>query len=258
VAKRGKTIILVIIVTAAAIFAFVEGDDGSGPAYAPYNTGEIGTSLFYDTLRRMGYPVGVGYAPLTRESDTRYAYILIQPYNPYITAEMAEDMIDWVKGGGRLVFMHNTDPTVFDRLLVETPCRYVGEYRYYDIGTGSIVTGRSQPLTNRSLLADPTNAERLHGILTLWQAERIVFPVYYHGVHPPETMFSNLPLIIRLVIIQLGIATLALLWHSGIRFGKPVPAYEETEREENEHIRALARLYTKTERNNRNDKNIDR
>jgi hypothetical protein len=41
---------------------------------------------------------------------------------------------------------------------------------------------------------------------------------------------------------------LLLIWHVGKRFGKPVPAYEETEREENEQVRALARLYNKTDR----------
>jgi len=253
VVKRGKAIVLAIVVFTAEAIVFTWNDDGgSGPVYAPYSTGDTGTGLFHDTLRRMGYPVSVGYAPLTRENDVRHAYILIQPFNPYVTREMAEEMLEWVRGGGRLVFLHNTNPTVVDNILASETVRTVGQFNYYNVGAGSVVTGRAQPITNRPLLSDPGYAATLHGIITQWQAERIVFPVYYHGVHPPETMFSNLPPVMRLVIIQLVIAVLALLWHLGKRFGKPIPAYGEMEREENEYVRALARLYMKKERKDQN------
>ncbi|MCL2203338.1 MAG: DUF4350 domain-containing protein [Defluviitaleaceae bacterium] len=244
--KRGKSFILVLIVVAAAVFVFVRSDDVSGPMYSPFSTAEAGTRLFYDTLRHMGYPVQIGYAPLTRASDTRHVYIIIQPFNPAVSQEMAEEMLDWVRRGGRLIFLQNSRPTVIDRYLAGTRNLTAGDFLHYTPGLGQVVTGRAELMTNVNLVENAAPGIRLHEFLSDWGAERIVFPVYYHGVRPRETMFSRLPLIVRLVTIQLGIATVVLLWHVGKRFGKPVPAYEETEREENEQIRALARLYHKT------------
>jgi hypothetical protein len=257
VAKRGKTLGLAVIVLAAAVFVFTRNSGGGGPAYAPYTAGEMGTSLFFDTLRHMGLPVSVEYAPLTRKSDTRHVYILVQPYNPAVTQEMAEEMLEWVQRGGHLVFLHGSQPTVIDRLLAGTQNRAEGDFLHYTAGLGTVVTGQAYPLTNLRLTENAAPAAALHNLLAQWSdAERFVFPAYYYGVHPPETMFSRLPMVVRLAVIQPGIAALALLWHLGKRLGKPIPAYEETEREENEHVRALARLYTKTQRKGKDhDKN---
>jgi hypothetical protein len=255
-AKRGKLLILVLIIVAAVVIVFTNGNN-NGPPYAPSSTSEMGISLFYDTLRQLDYPVRVGYAPLTRDSNTEHAYILVQPTNPMITTELAEEMLEWVRRGGRLVFLFNSGPTAVDRLLAGTRPQQINGFNYYRVGLGSVVTGQSYRITNLRLISDAEPAVQLHGILSRWDAERIVFSAYYHGMHPTETLFSRLPLVIRLVIIQLGIAVLLLLWHLGKRFGKPVPAYEETEREEHEHVRALARLYIKTERKNKNAENIN-
>jgi hypothetical protein len=237
----------VLVVVASAVFLTFNQND-SNPSYAPFSTGETGTSLFFDTLRLMGYPVRISYTPLTRSSDTEHVYIIIQPYNPHVTAETAEEMLEWVRLGGRLIFLHNTEPTVLDRLFDDAVRREINGFNHYSAGAGAVITGRAHGLTNRRLMQDASPGYELHRFLTLWDAERIYFAAYYHGMHPPDTLFSRLPLIVRLTVIQSGIAVLFLLWHLGKRFGKPVPVYEETEREENEQVRAMARLYMKTHR----------
>jgi hypothetical protein len=243
--RHRRTFVLILIVLAAAVFVLLQ-TNGDGPPFAPNSTAEGGTSLFYDTLRHMGCPVRMVYTPLTRQRDIRNAVVIIQPYNPPVTVEMAEEMLEWVRLGGRLVFLHNSGPPELDLLLLDMESIGEGGFFRYTIGLGEIVTGRAHGLTNIRLMNDPAPGEVLHRIISSWGTERIDFSLYYHGYRPPETMFSELPLVMRLVLIQLGLAGLAVVWHLGKRFGKPVPAFEETEREENEEVRALARLYMKT------------
>jgi hypothetical protein len=244
--KRGK-VLAALIILAAAVTILVVNNDTNGPPFAPFSVTETGTSVFYDTLRFMGYPVSVGYTPLTRDSDTNYIYVLIQPHTPAVTKEAAEEMLDWVRRGGRLIFLHNNPPTEVDSLLAGIQRRNIHDFLYYNIGLGVVVTGRASPVTNQRLIQQPEPAVQLHEMISRWDGERIIFSAYYYGTTQPDNLFTVLPLVVRLTIIQSGIAVLYYLWHLGKRFGKPVPAYEETEREENEHVRALARLYTKTQ-----------
>jgi len=50
----------------------------------------------------------------------------------------------------------------------------------------------------------------------------------------------------QLFTYQLAIIAALIIWRLGKRFGEPIPFYEEIEREENEHIKALANLYQKS------------
>ncbi|MCL2189262.1 MAG: DUF4350 domain-containing protein [Defluviitaleaceae bacterium] len=243
-ARRGKIFILVLIVLVSVIITFVQNEDDGGPTYAPFTTNEMGASLFYDTLRHMGKPVRFGYAPLTATTDPRHVYVIIQPSNPHISLEMAEEILEWVRRGGRLILLQNGH-NIMDAILTHTPPHRINGFAYHREGFGAIVTGQARDLANAQLMHNAAPAEALHSILTAWNAERIVFPVYYYGIRPPQTFFSQLPLVIRLVIVQLCVAALAMLWHVGKRFGRAVPLYEEVEREENEQVRALARLYYK-------------
>ncbi|MCL2363260.1 MAG: DUF4350 domain-containing protein [Defluviitaleaceae bacterium] len=244
--RWGKTLILIAIVLGAAVFLVMRADNGDGPPYSPFLTDEPGTSLLFDTLQHMGYPVRMSYAPLTRTRNNDHVHVIIQPFNPPVTTEMAEEMLEWVYSGGRLIFLHNNLQNEMNRLLPNDPGRMVYGLAYFYHGAGSVVTGRANPIVNRSLLDDAAGGAAVHSVLSEWGADRIYFVVYYHGFHPPETMFSSLPLVVRLVLIQLGITVLMLLWHVGKRFGRAIPAFEETEREENEQVRAVARLYMKT------------
>ena len=83
----------------------------------------------------------------------------------------------------------------------------------------------------------------LHRALDAWQADRIWFAEYYHGYRTRETLVTQLPDVVKYATAQLVLITFVMVGWLGKRFGKPVPYYEEIEREENEHIKALAKLY---------------
>jgi len=250
-----KTFIYIAIVLIAAFIITRFINSGNNRWYTATSTGDMGASLFYDTLRHMGYPARIGRQPLTPDSNLQNVYILVQPHTPHVSREMAEEMVEWVRRGGRLVFLHTSHSSILNIVGTEGETIYyhrpLGRTRGYQwslhqVGNGEIIIGSPRPLLNAALVERPYPGTILESHLRRWQGEQIIFAEYYLGFANQETFIGSLPFIVQLVLAQLVITFIILIWHLGKRFGNPVPYYEEEEREENEHVRALAKLYMKT------------
>ncbi|MCL1842269.1 MAG: DUF4350 domain-containing protein [Defluviitaleaceae bacterium] len=235
------------IIVMAVLVSYIM-DTGDGAAYSISSTGERGASLLFDTLRHMDYRVRASYRPLTSRTGTDYVYIIIQPRTPLINYYMAEEMIEWVRNGGRLIFLRGNHPLdlVFDN-VINTAGIDLGDFWAYRVGSGEIITGSAPDVRNDYLMNNSGAGQAIQLTLDRWNSERdiatIFFAEYYHGFHTAETFVGRLPLVMRLLLAQVLILTIIAIWHFGKRFGNPVPYYEETEREENEYVHALARLY---------------
>jgi len=233
------TIIVILVVT--VLYFFRQGDSAGRP-FVVSNTYRRGVSLFFDTLQHMGYPVEVSHRPLTIDTDTAHVYIIIQPAFPPSDYERAE-MLEWVRSGGRLIFIQTRRP-----LNIMAFGSQLGNIWIYEYGEGMAIISHPDHINNLTLMHHADTGTHLHRIITQWNADRIIFAEYYHTAPVGDNLFSRLPLIVRLVFIQLGIAALITIWHFGKRFGNPVPYYAETERQENEHVHAVTRPYLKTRR----------
>jgi len=253
-----KTFIYIVIVFVAVFIITRFINAGNNRWYTVTSTGDMGASVFYDTLRHMGYPARIGRQPLTADSNLQNVYILIHPHTPHVSREMAEEMVEWVRRGGRLVFLHTSHSSILNIVGTEGETifyhRPQGRARGYQwtlhqVGHGEIIIGSSRPLLNAALVEHPYAGIVLESHIRRWQGEEIMFAEYYLGFTAQQTFIGELPFIVQLVLAQLVLAFIILVWHLGKRFGNPVPYYEEEEREENEHVRALARLYMKTKTN---------
>ena len=213
------------------------------PNYTSFSNGSHGVSLLYDTLRHMQYPVGALYRPVGETVSINNAVFIIQPTNPRLNAEITENILNWVHRGGRLIYLENRQPTAMDRALENEYYTTFGSMRMYRLGMGEILTGRADTITNVNLMKDPIYGKGIAYILTRWNPEHIYFAEYYHGYRETAGTFRLLPLWLQLITVQLIISAIALIWHFGKRFGSPIPFYEEIEREENEQVLVLARLY---------------
>ena len=218
------------------------------PDYTMFSRSEYGVSLLYDTLQQMGNPMGIMYQPVGDGLSINDVVFIIQPTNPRPTTEMAEDILTWVQQGGRLIYLENSQPNIMDRVLRNEYYRAFGSLRWYRFGMGEVVTGRANAIVNINLMTDPTYGEGIAYILSGWNPDRIYFAEYYHGYHREHSAFSQMPLWLQLVAIQVIIAAAAIVWHLGKRFGSPIPLYEEIEREENEQVLTLARLYKQADK----------
>jgi len=218
-------------------------NDLQHPDYTSFSTRNYGISLLHDTLRHMQYPVGILYRPVGETVSINHAVFIIQPTNPRINTENTESILNWVRGGGRLIYLENRQPTVIDRALDNEYHTAFGSMRIYRLGMGEIVTGRADTVINANLMEDSAYGQGIAYILAGWNPEYIYFAEYYHGYREMTGAFRLLPLWLQLVVVQMIIGIVALVWHFGKRFGVPTPFYEEIEREENEQVFVLARLY---------------
>ena len=241
-------VLIIIIVVAAVVISIFGGNNENGPAFSVISTADNGTSLLYDTLKHMDYPVRIGRHPLTTFSDVNDVYVIIQPFAPAIDNDMAAEILEWVQQGGRLIFLHNIPQNAIERNITATPQAIGGRQSgllLYNYGLGQVITGRTGDVLNINLIENAAMGVALHNIISHWNADIIWFAGYYHGMHPPEDFLGNIPFIVRLLIAQLLLACATAMWHLGKRFGNPQPYYEAVEREANEHVHALARLYKK-------------
>ena len=245
--KSFSWIIPLVIVLAAAVFLLVMGGN-DGPPYVSNSRGDWGASVLYDTLGLLGFNVGRSQRPLTTRTSLGDAYIILSPRSPFVNDEMAGVMLEWVYMGGRLIYLDNF-PT-FERLIDG-----VGEHMFgftlFRHGQGEVLTGPASYVANRSLAE---NSESGHGVfltLSRWDADRVRFADYYHGFHAETTLVGNLPFVVQLFLMQSVIFAIAIIWYLGKRFGAVVPYYRIIEREENEYLRSVARLYFLTKKKKR-------
>jgi len=223
-----KFLIPAIIVAVAVGILYMSQSTDGGPSYSSITTGNLGTSLLYDTLSHMGYPVARSHRQLTTQTNVNYVYILIQPLAQHIHIEAREEMLEWVRSGGRLIFLHNRRPTLIDDMLRRQGIEGVsiGDLTLYQVGLGEVITGRAFAATNNALISDASIGRDIEFRLRHWDnVERILFGEYYQGFHrqPRRTLLGGLPFVMQLLLIQLVIFVLVMLWHVGKRFGKPMP-----------------------------------
>jgi len=245
--KKQNTVFLILVIIIAMLVLFIFDTEDTAPRYSAISTSENGSSLLFDTLRHMGHPVQISRRPLTTATDPSHVYIVIQPYAPNINRTNGEEILEWVQSGGRLIFLSSPTPNIMDRIIPGSG-RSLHGLTSHHIGMGEVISGPAFPILNANLMESPDAGQGIEYILREWNPERIFFAAYYHGMEQGENFFSRLPLIVQLIFVQMAIVGVFAVWHLGKRFGKPAPFYEETEREENEHVRALARLLNKFHR----------
>ena len=240
--RKKWAVILPIIIISVSVFITYAFDTGDGTPYTSSSTGKEGVSLLFDTLKYMDYNVRISRRPIMPQVNINDVYIVVQPRRSVMTPDAEREMLEWVKNGGRLI-------------LLESGHRFI-DAQSESIENGQIITGNVLPILNGSLMKDAYPGHMLQIAIERWNTERTVetiyFAEYYLGNQSADTLFGKLPLVVRLVFIQMAILAVIVVWHLGKRFGNPIHYYEEVEREENEYIRALARLYMETERKRRN------
>ena len=248
---KNKGLILAMVLLAALLAGITWGlnrNNQNYPNFTSMSNNELGVSLLYDTLQHLQYPVTTLHLPVNDALSFNDVVFIIQPVRPRVCHCMTEDILDWVRLGGRLFFLENRANTVMDNALESEPYQRIDNLRRYRVGMGEVITGRADNITNINLMCNPSYGETIANILTAWSPVQIHFAEYYHGFQRTEGIFGQLPVGIRMVTFQIFITAAVLMWHLGKRFGKPIQFYEEVERDENEQVIVLARLYKQADR----------
>jgi len=197
----------------------------------------------------MGYPVSRSYSALDAGTEgNQDVYILINPDINYFSDTEFNDALDWVYNGGRLIFLDSSAYSVADYTLpyrLDDPGATAHGYTLYSYGLGEIITGGADPLLNKALMENSRPGADFVRLLNRWDISNLYFSESIHGYINTGNAWYRTPEILKILTYQLGIIAALIIWRFGKRFGRPVPYFEEAEREENEHIKALANIYNK-------------
>jgi hypothetical protein len=239
-------LILASILLALNVFLGGSGE-GSQPEWTSLSSGENGTSLLYDCLKEMGFKVFPGYSKISMSSGIHDVHIVIHPSS--VTGEELQSMLDWVGRGGRMIYMDDEAGIAsIEALILEEffpSRRSYGNLIVAECGLGQIALGRAELVSNINLMNNSSAGQSIASILNSWEKTGIYFSEYYHRIYDSGNAWRTLPSSLKALVYQLALLAALIVWHLGKRFGKPVPLYEEIERDENEFLKALANLYRK-------------
>ncbi len=251
--QNRKDIVILIIVLVIAIGCFIclyllaERSIGQA-SFSVLNKENKGVSVIFQTMNKIDYPVSIADDKILYK-DNQDVQIIIEPISFDASKLNDEDIKDWVRDGGKLVYLsshwneiyldYGKKQSEYICSLTDTVKAVVFSYK-----KGFVLIGDSSILSNKTLTFDTDGAYWILQEIDKWNYKKIEFNEYYHILRDEQSsLWKDIPQGIKLILYQIVILIIITLLYKGKRFGKPVPLYEEVEREENEYIYAVASLY---------------
>lgn len=238
--KNNKDLMLFIIIIPVFLFlAFyiLPRMDKNIPQYSVINISNPGYSVFYESLKKLNYPVERTLTQLTE----------VQPDSVQIISSGGvfdinnQDIMKWVERGGILVYL---TPETAPLIKYATSVGTNDNIKLYTYHKGSIINADADFLTNKTLMKDTSKAYKLLKEISKRAYKKLYFNESY--MFPSDTtksLWEVTPTEVKYIIYQMLIVLAALFYYKGKRFGKIMPLYEEVEREENEYLYSAASLY---------------
>ena len=215
--------------------------------YSILNKGKIGTSVFYETLKKLDYHVKLVVSDIKQQKNS-VQIVALSDSSPKL--DINDDQLkEWIKNGGKLIYL--TDRLWEDKLnygsKIDTYSMNANtEAIVYSYGNGNIILGSTKLIENKTLTKDTEGAYWLLNQIDKLQYEYIGFNEYYQYTSTEKpSLWRDTPNGIKAILFQLLIFAFIIIYYKGKRFGKPKLLYEEVERTENEFIYAVAALYKK-------------
>lgn len=232
-------IIFIILIPLFLLSSFYVSSrmEGTLPTYSVINKSRQGYSVFYEALKNLKYSVDRSLTPI--ESHAINSVQIAAEGNGLNIED--KEIKNWVQKGGTLIFLTNSPlDSVIDQLAPEVK----GSFIKYKDGKGEIITYSASHFTNKSLTENTSGAYELLKEMEGYEDKNIYFnESHLYGASSKQGLWDFIPLEIKFILYQLLIVTAAFFYYKGRRFGKPVPLYEEEERNENEYLYSAAALY---------------
>ncbi|MGC8862077.1 MAG: DUF4350 domain-containing protein [Armatimonadota bacterium] len=245
--------LLVVLLLAGSYFAAGPRSGKENKDSTTWNPDPNGVKAFYTLLgERLGYKVAQLRRPYDQIPPAARLLIVVQPASAprpvtrsnilpwsnrpeHISAEEADALMKWVRGGGVVMFFA-------DRLRgIPTKFRSTGR-----VGRGAVYAFSSRrPITNRGM-RDYRNAVAILRIVDrhVTKDGLIIFDEYHHGFAESRPLASYVSRQVWTALGMIFVAGLVLCHTYGKRFGavRSLPT-RSTARPGVEFVQALARLY---------------
>ncbi|WP_026476870.1 DUF4350 domain-containing protein [Alkaliphilus transvaalensis] len=207
------------------------------PSYSTLNRGERGYSVYYETLKQLGYPVQRGLIRLENQEINKFQIVV--EYGDFDINH--KDIREWVEEGGRLLYLtqdHRSIVEYGNKVIIDDDIFYISYEK------GMIIVGDADGITNASLLVDTSYPYQLLQMLVTYATDEIIFNEYHlFNEGNNNSLWNQIPLNFKMIIYQLILVVIGFFYYKGKSFGKPIPLHDEVEREEHEYLYASASLY---------------
>lgn len=230
--------ILAILVPLFLVLAFYisKRADNALPEYSVINKSRGGCSIYFETLQEFKYPVKRVLAEV-KSIDIKDIQIMADSTTFNVNSN---EIKNWVRKGGTLVYLSRNDIPLQEYGMPEIE-ENITVYKY---GEGVIIKLNGYHLTNKALAKNTDVAYELLGEMHKYKFKNIYFnEKYLYSGEVKESLWDYIPIGYKFIAYQFILALIALFLYKGRRFGKVVPLYEETERDENEYLHSAAGLY---------------
>lgn len=207
------------------------------PAYSVLNKSGSGFSVFYEALSELKYPVSKEMQAVEKSGKDN-VQVIAQGGSFLVDSD---EIKEWVGNGGVLIYLayENIIPLGYG-----TIDRNNGKLTIYKYQDGKVIEAKASQFTNRVLSKDTSTAYALVEELSNLKYTRLYFNEYYmYSEANKQTLWSIIPIEIKLIFYQFLLAIAVFFFYKGKRFGRPLPLYEEVERSENEYLHSVAALY---------------
>ncbi|MDP4091642.1 MAG: DUF4350 domain-containing protein [Bacillota bacterium] len=207
------------------------------PDYTVGNKTRTGLSIFFETLKELRYPVERTIEPI-EEQNTDSIQIVVSGGNFDVNDSRIKE---WVAQGGTLIY------------LVEGGYGYVGygepedtapglvEYSYEK---GNVIMSDVRKLANSAIIKDKDYAYELLMSMKIQNHGALYFNERHFTVQAEEkSLWGYMTMEDKFIVYQLLLALMAFFIFKGRRFGKPIPLYDEVERDGNEYLYSVSALY---------------
>ncbi|MEK6263409.1 MAG: DUF4350 domain-containing protein [Clostridium sp.] len=238
--KNNKDLMLFILIVPVFLFlAFyiLPRMDKKIPHYSVTNISKMGYSVFYESLKKLNYPV-----ERTLKKVSEFKPESIQIISPGGEFDINNpEVMKWVEEGGILVYL---TPEINPLIKYGTSVGTKDNIKLYTYHKGSIINADADFITNKALMKDTSKAYELLKEISNLPYKKLYFnESYMFPSDITKSLWEVTPKEIKYIIYQILIALAALFYYKGKRFGKIIPLYEEVEREENEYLYSAASLY---------------
>ncbi len=239
--KNREFIVLVILIPIILYGAFFISTkmNSQFPAYSVLNKSHLGTSVFYEALINLGYPVERTENPVQSFSTDSIQIVADANFGRFDIYN--DDLNEWVKKGGILVYL--TPAKLYFNLDDLIP-EYKGEIEVYEIEEGYIIVSDVTDITNKTLIKETNKAYKLLELIDEYNYDKLYFnETHLYTGMSKMSLWDFTPLGVKFILYQILITLFAYFYFKGRRFGKPIPYIEEKERVENEYLYSAAALY---------------
>lgn len=238
--KDNRDLVLFIIIIPLFLFlAFYISArmDIKLPPYLVSNKSKMGYSVFYESLRKLNYPIERTLKPVNELKPNS-----VQIIAPGGTFDINnQEVKKWIEKGGILVYL---TPKTVPSIKYGTAINTKGNIKLYSYHKGRIIKTDADFIANKILIKDTSKAYELLKEISNLSYEKIYFnESYLFSKSSAKSLWDTVPLEIKYIIYQMIIVVGAFFYYKGKRFGKTIPLNSEVERSENEYLYSAASIY---------------